>query len=192
MPLSLGKMFNRNYNIRLPFLDGFYDIGIFYNTKSPFLLFSVDGDFCDSSTKTISKSVKINMFKNIEASLFCSSFLELHNYKSQSLDIMNQFKEIKNDSLCDINFIMNENLILTKHSVNNSIYFDQLILYGFALSAYTNEFIFLLSERQFINLKYKCKIVRTSGIQISTTSALEMIERNTKLVENEFLKPMEN
>ena len=38
--LVLGKSLNRNYNIRLPLLDG-YNIGIFYNTKSPFLLFSI-------------------------------------------------------------------------------------------------------------------------------------------------------
>ena len=42
MALKLGKSFDRNYNIRIPFLTGFYDIGIFFNKKSTFLLFSVD------------------------------------------------------------------------------------------------------------------------------------------------------
>ena len=65
MSLQLGKTFNRNYVIRLPFLDGFYDIGLFYNNKSSFLLFSVDSDFSKSKNKELSRSIKVNMFKNI-------------------------------------------------------------------------------------------------------------------------------
>ena len=53
MALQLGKSFNRNYKIRLPFLDGFYDIGLFYNNKSSFLLFSVDSDFTQSKSKDL-------------------------------------------------------------------------------------------------------------------------------------------
>jgi len=89
MSLVLGKSLNRNYNIRLPFLDGFYNIGLFYNTKSPFLLFSVEPDISFSELK---HSVKVNMFKNVESSKFVETFLNLHNYKSYNLDIINQFK----------------------------------------------------------------------------------------------------
>ena len=28
MPLQLGKSFDRNYNVRVPFLDGYYNAGI--------------------------------------------------------------------------------------------------------------------------------------------------------------------
>ena len=83
MGLQLGKSFNRNYVLRIPFLDGFYDIGLFYNTKSSFLLFSVDSDFSQSMNKELKHNVKINMYKNIESSKFCETFLKLHNYKSQ-------------------------------------------------------------------------------------------------------------
>ena len=65
MSLTLGKSFNRNYRLRIPFLDGYYDIGVFFNKKSTLLLFSIDPVFHESEFK---HSVKVNMFKNLESS----------------------------------------------------------------------------------------------------------------------------
>lgn len=173
MSLVLGKSLNRNYNIRLPFLDGFYNIGLFYNTKSPFLLFSVEPDIAFSELK---HSVKVNMFKNVESSRFVETFLNLHNYKSYNLDIINQFKEIKPDYTNDINFILNENLILSKVQVEDNTYLDQLVLYGLTLTTYSTEMIFLIAERQNIVAKLRKKVVRTTAIQISTIGAMNMVD----------------
>ena len=89
--LSLGKSFNRNYNLRIPFYGGFYNIGIFFNDNSTFLLFSVNSDFSESK-HNLADNIKVNMFKNIESSKFCETFLNLHNYQGVNLDIINQFK----------------------------------------------------------------------------------------------------
>ena len=62
--LTLGKSLNRNYNLRLSFLDGYYNIGLFFNNKSTFLLFSVDSDFSQSESTELKENIKINMFKN--------------------------------------------------------------------------------------------------------------------------------
>ena len=48
MSLKLGKSFNRNYSLRIPFMKGFYNIGIYFDKKSTFLLFSIKPDFYDS------------------------------------------------------------------------------------------------------------------------------------------------
>ena len=116
------------------------------------------------------------MFKNIESSKFCETFLNLHNYKSGSLDIVNQFKEIKSDYTLDVNFLFNETLTMSKIVTDTSTYYDSLNLYCFTLSAYMNEFFFLIAERQNIIPKLQKKIVRSSGIQISTSSSLELID----------------
>ena len=84
MSLKLGKSFNRSYNIRIPILDGHYNIGIYFDKKSTFLLFRVDPDFSDSSFK---HNIKINMYKNLESSKFCETFIKLHNYRKNTLDI---------------------------------------------------------------------------------------------------------
>lgn len=176
MSLQLGRSFNRNYKIRLQFLDGFYDVGLFYNNKSSFLLFSVDSDFTQSKSKELKHSVKINMFKNIESSKFSETFLNLHSYRSQTLDIINQFKEIKPDYTNDVNFLFNESLTMSKIVVDNSVFYDTLNLYCFTLTSYSNEFLFMIAERQNIISKLQKKVVRSSAIQIATTPALDLID----------------
>jgi hypothetical protein len=174
--LQLGKSFNRNYKIRLPFLDGFYDVGLFYNNKSSFLLFSVDSDFTQSKSKDLKRSIKVAMFKNIESSKFCETFLNLHSYRNQSLDIINQFKEIKPEYTNDVNFLFNESVTMSKIVVDNSSFYDSLNLYCFTLSAYMNEYVFLIAERQNIISKLQKKVVRSSAIQIATTSSIDLID----------------
>jgi hypothetical protein len=173
MGLTLGKSFDRNYNIRIPFLNGFYNIGIYFSKKSTFLLFSVDPDF--SIETEHKRSIKINMFKNLESSKFCETFLNLHNFRKNNLDIMNQFDNIKPDYYQDISFIFNETLKLSKVEVNGKDIFDLLNIYAFTMNSYIGEFVFIITERHNIVKKLNKKIVRTSGIQLSTTSSLEML-----------------
>lgn len=171
MSLKLGKSFDRNYNIRLPFMNGYYDIGIYFNRKSTFLLFSVD-----SGTGGEGQGVKINMFKNLESSKFCETFLDLHNYRKNTLDILNQFKAIKPEYFHELSFIFNETITLAKVEIDDDrTLFDCLNIYGFTLNSYLNEFIYIITERQNIVKKLNRKIVRTSGLQIATGSALKML-----------------
>jgi hypothetical protein len=116
------------------------------------------------------------MFKNIESSRFVETFLNLHNYRSQSLDIVNQFKEIKPDYTLDINFLFNENIILSKIRVKDNDIFDSLNLYAFTISGCVNEFVFLVAERQNIISKLEKKVVRSSAIQLATKTSLDMID----------------
>ena len=173
MALTLGKSFDRNFVMRLPFLNGYYDIGTFYNKKSPFLLFRVDPSF---ETNPSMHGIKINMFKNLESSIFVETFLNLHNYSKSTLDIINQFKDIKADYYYDISFILNETIKFTKIEIGDRVLFDTLSLYGFTLTSYDSEFIFIIAERQNIIKKLEKKIVRTTGIQIATSRALSLLD----------------
>ena len=173
MSLTLGKLFDRNYIMRVPFLDGFYNIGTFFNKRSTNLLFSVEPDFDNSPTKS---GIKINMFKNLKSSKFTETFLNLHNFRKSTLDIVNQFENIKDDYAYEIGFILNETLKLSKVEVNDKPLYDVLNLYGFTLTSYNNEFIFIIAERQNILKKLGKKMVRTTGIQIGTSSALSLLE----------------
>ena len=172
MALTLGKSFNRNYRLRVPFLDGDYDIGVFFSKNSSLLLFSIDPIFYGSEFK---HNVKVNMFKNLESSKFCETFLNLHNYRKSTLDISNQFENIKPEYYSDLSFVFNESLTLSKVEVGDRTFFDQLNIYGFTMNSHINEFLFVLTERHNIVKKLGKKIVRTSGLQIATTPALEML-----------------
>ena len=173
MSLKLGKTFNRSYNLRVPITDGYYNIGIFFDSKSTFLLFRVDPDFSNTSFK---HNVKVNMFKNLESSKFCETFIDLHNYRKSTLDISNQFDKIKDTYTHDISFILNETILLTKVELFDREVFDTLNIYGFTLNSYTDEFLFLITERHNIVKRLGKKIVRTSGLQIATNPALDMLD----------------
>jgi hypothetical protein len=174
MSLKLGKSFDRNYNIRLPFLNSHYDIGIFFNRKSTFLLFSVNHGLKGADLDGY--GIKVKMFKNIESSTFCETFLDLHNYRKNTLDIVNQFKNIKPEYYHEISFVMNETLNLSKIVIDDDrTLFDCMNIYGFTLNSFLNEYIFIITERHNIIKKMNRKIVRTSGIQIATGSALKML-----------------
>lgn len=174
MGLKLGKSFDRNYNLRLPFMNGHYDISIFFNRKSTFLLFGVEPGLRGSDSE--GQGVKVNMYKNLESSKFCETFLDLHNYRKNTLDILNQFKAIKPEYYHEVSFILNETLTLAKVEIDDErTLFDCLNIYGFTLNSYLNEFIYIITERQNIVKKLNRKIVRTSGLQIATGSALKML-----------------
>jgi len=172
MTLSLGKLFDRNYNMRIPFLDGYYNIGTFFNKRSTNLLFSVEPEF---ENINVSHGIKINMFKNLTSSKFVETFLNLHNFRKNTLDITNQFQNIKDDYSYEISFILNETLKLSKVDIDGKDLYDVLNLYGFTITSYSNEFVFIIAERQNILKKLGKKIVRTTGIQISTSAALGLL-----------------
>ncbi len=175
MSLTLGKSLDRNYSLRVSLLNSFFNIGIFFNSKSPFLLFRVDNDPSENNYENKINSYKINTFKNIESSLFCETFLDLYSFRNNSLDISNQFNKIKDYYINDITHIINENIILSKITYNDSIFYDQLIIYGFTLTIYDDQYLFILTERQNIISKLKRKVVRTSGLQIASSDALSII-----------------
>jgi len=174
MALTLGKALDRCYNLRIPFLDGYYNIGVFFNRRSTFLLFSVDPDF--PRKKTIERSPKISMFKNLESSRFAETFLELHNYRSNNLDILNQFQTVRPEYYHDVNTVLNETISVAKIELDDRTLYDTLTIYGLCLTAYTNEFIFLIAERQSIVRKLQKKIVRTTAMQIATTPGIALLD----------------
>jgi len=175
MSLKLGKSFNRSYNIRIPFMKGFYNIGLYFDKKSTFLLFRVDPDFSDAQEHE--RGIKINMFKNLESSKFCETFLDLHNYRKSTLDISNQFEKIKDEYTHDISFVLNETITLSKIELDeNRTIYDSLNIYGFSLNSYNDEFLFLITERHNVLKRLKKKVVRTSGLQIATNPALSLLD----------------
>jgi hypothetical protein len=116
------------------------------------------------------------MYKNLASSKFCETFIKLHNFKKQTLDIINQFDAIKPEYQSDISFLMNETIILSKIEVNDKELLDLLNIYVFTLNPYQNEFIFLLTERHNILKRLGKKVVRTSGLQIATPSSLQLLD----------------
>ena len=116
------------------------------------------------------------MFKNLESSKFCETFIKLHNYRKNTLDISNQFEKIKDEYTHDVSFILNETITLSKLELHDKDVFDTLNIYGFTLNSFIDEYIFIITERHSVMKRLGKKIVRTSGLQIATTPALNMLD----------------
>ena len=185
MSLTLGKSLNRLYSLRLPFLDSYYNINIFFNKKSTFLLFSVEPNF--QTDVNTNYGIKINMFKNLQSSKFCETFLTTHNYKGSRLDIVNQFESIREEHASNINFIFNESINLSKINIEDKVFYDVLSIYGLTFEAYSNEFIFIIAERQNIIQRLNKKIVRTTAVQVGTSNSLGLLSEfyNDSKIEKE-------
>jgi len=187
MPINLGKNLNRCYQIQLPFVNYYYIINIYFNKKSTLLLFSTQPQFLNNDQPEHS-GIEVRMFKNLSSSKFCEVFLKLNSYKSSTLDILNQFDGVNNKYIHYINYLFNEIIDLSKISIKNENsdkfkYFkDKLSITGFTIDSCQNNFIFVLAERQ--NIILNKKIVRTSGIQISTFDSLNFL--------SDFYKNMKN
>lgn len=188
MSLTLGKQFDRNYNLRIPFLNTFYNIYVYFSKKSPLVLYNIDQD----SKSEIDKSVSIRMFKNLTGSVFCDTFLNLHDYRKNNLDIVNQFHDVKSEFSSDILFVCNESINLTKVDVGDRVLFDTITIYGFTLASYINEYVFVVTERQHINQNLNKKIVRTTGIELGTNESLEFIKDINNRVKNDGVLGINN
>lgn len=171
--LRLGKKLNRTYGIRLPFNNGFYNITVFFDKSSTFALYSIDSDFTESDEVP----GNIIMFKNIEASKFCDVFLNLHNFKKETLDIVNQFDSIKPDYTGDVTMVLNETITLSKIKVQDRELYDTMNLYGFTILPYVEEFFFLISERHSIMRRLGKKVVRTTAMQVSTKNTTNVLDQ---------------
>jgi hypothetical protein len=172
--LRLGKDLDRCYSMRIPFLDGYYKIDIFFNKNNSFLLFGAEQELQNKHAL-----VTLKTYKNIKSSKFIETFLELHNFHSDSLDIVDQYKNINELYINDIQNTINENIVLFKHSDKNNdkIFYDCLVLYGFTFITYPKDFIFLIAERQSISKKLQKKFVRSTAIQIATKKTLELLDQ---------------
>ena len=181
MSLKLGKSFNRSYQLRLSILNGFYNISLYFDKRSTFLLFKVDPDFSEAELK---QNLIVNMYKNLESSRFCETFVKLHNYRKNTLDICNQFDKVQDEFTHEVSFILNETITLAKVELDEGKeIFDTLNIYCLTMNSYINEFIFFIAERHNIQKRLGKKIVRTSGIQIASPRSLEYLNE----VHEEFL-----
>ena len=173
MSLTLGKTFDRKYDIRVPFIAGYYNISVFFSKKSSFVLFGIEPDFSRDNEQKY--GIKINMFKNLISSRFAEVFLDLHTYNKNNLDIINQFNRVKVGSEGEVSPIFNETITLMKSNINGKDVYDTITLYGFTMTCYPSDFIYVLAERQNIIRKLNKKIVRTTSLQIATSPAAQSL-----------------
>ncbi len=168
--LTFGNKLNRSYTMYLPFNENYISVSVYFSKTNTFIGFKPD-----SKTQELCSlhNCNITTYKDLSKSLFATTFLDIKDFKSDNLDIRQQFCNILKPHSDIIQYINNESIKLSKVTTNNGTFDSLLYIYGFTFTDYQYEFVYLLAERQHIDTVLNKKLVRTSSIQISTKDCLD-------------------
>jgi hypothetical protein len=179
--LVLGSKLNRLYTLYLPFNGDYCEIGVIFNKSNTFIGFNLDSR---TYNMVRNEQIKSSIFQEINQSAFATTFLDLRDYRSRTLDIKQQFNNIQPQFKDQIQYETNETIKLSKIQIKEKIFESCLFIYIFKFVDFGNEFIYCLCERQHIDVVMNKKIVRTAGVQLCTNDRYEeltdMIEANNK------------
>jgi hypothetical protein len=116
------------------------------------------------------------IYKDLKQSSFATTFLDIQDFQSPTLDIKNQFSNIKQDYRDRVQYVTNESIKLAKFPSphdKSKTFESVLYLYTFRFSDYDDNFLYFLAERQHIDQALGRKLVRTMSIQVCTNQCLE-------------------
>lgn len=170
----LNDKFNREYTLKLKFLNRDCELSVFFNKNNLYTAFSLDQATYEKNKKKSNSSI---IFFDLNKSLFAKTFLDLKNFSTNNIDIKNQYSSIYSQHRDIVSREFYENIVLdtTKVSWHNQLQDNSIKLNIFRLSLYESDFLFLLCERQLIDPVLGKKIIRTSGYQLSNDNAIKYI-----------------
>lgn len=169
--LTFGTKLNRSYSLYLPFAGKYESITIYFHKGNTSIGFKPDHNLQELSKNG---NISITMYKDLKKSTFASTFLDIKDFTSDTLNIKNQFSNVLDPFKEKIQYIANESIKLSKFEIDDGkkVLENLLYVYTFTFTDYDNEYLFVLAERQHIDTLLCKKFVRTSGIQISTLDCL--------------------
>jgi len=175
--LNFGSKVNRSYSLYLKFLEDYITVTAFFNKTNTFIGFTTDHKISNLCKED---KVKSHIYTDLKQSSFATTFLDIKDFKSNNLDIRCQFSNVLEKYRDRITYVANESVKLAKYpnpshpekSLESSVYF-----YVLTFSDYSDEFLYVLVERQHIDISLAKKLVRTSSIQIATPDCLEDLSK---------------
>ena len=155
----LNDKFNREYTLKLKFLNRDCELSVFFNKNNLYTAFSLDQATYEKNKKKSNSSI---IFFDLNKSLFAKTFLDLKNFNTNNIDIKNQYSSIYSQHRDIVSREFYENIVLdtTKVSWHNQLQDNSIKLNIFRLSLYESDFLFLLCERQLIDPVLGKKIIR--------------------------------
>lgn len=158
---------DRAYCFKLNFENKESDLTIFYNSNNLFTSFALDQCTYERIKR---KGYSVGIFFDLDKSLFAKSFLDLKNFKTNSLDIKNQYSGILPQHKGIIQCDFSEKIVCNTSKVTWDRFPQEnsLTVNLFRLSLYEQDFFYVLTQRQVIDNILGKKLVRTSAYQIET------------------------
>lgn len=170
MSITFGNKVNRSFSMYVPFNGDNVSFKVFFHKTNTYLGFTTDHSL---SNMVRNGEAATHIYRDLNQSSFASTFLDIRNFSSPNLDIRCQFSNVLEQYREKIQYLSNETIKLAKYSnpKNPKKTFESLLyIYAFGFSDYPDDFLYILAERQHIDLFLNKKLVRTSALQISTKS----------------------
>lgn len=175
----IDSRYNRAYCLKFRFENNESDLSIFYNKENTYTAFNLDQTTYE---RTKRKGYSTAIFFDLNKSLFSETFLDLRNFKTQSIDVRNQYCGILPQHRNIIQCEFTEKIILGTSKVtwdkvpqNNSLTISLL-----RLSLYEESFIYVVCERQLIDPVMGRKIIRTSSYQLENDETRKYVTTAAK------------
>lgn len=172
--IRLGNKYNRSYDLYFQYRRDHFLLNILFNRNNLYTAFNVD----KPTYQTIKNSdARIDMFFDIHKSLFCDTYLELRDLKTQTIDIKNQYHSILPEFRSIVRCEMNETIQIEKNITQNNSFENVVNINVFRFVSHGTDFLYCLIERIHSDQTTKKKVGRTAGFQITTRDAyLYMVE----------------
>ena len=182
---TLGNKLNRSYDLYVPFMDSNCEISIIFNKSNSFLGFNLDHK---NYIKSRNNELHSSIYQDLNKSVFATSFLDIRNFRSKTLDIKQQFHNILPDYRDTIHYETNETIKLSKVTTKKGDFESCLYVYIFRYTNFDNNFLYCLAERQHIDSVLDKKIVRTCAIQLASNECYEDMASIVESVNRKYVK----
>lgn len=163
--IRLGNKYNRSYDLYFQFRRDYFLLNVLFNRNNLYAAFNMDKPTYQSVKNSDSR---VDMFFDVHKSLFCDTFLELRDIKTETIDIKNQYHNILPEFRGIIQCEMNERIELEKNITQVNFFENAVDIHVFRFNLQKTNFLYCLIERVHTDNTTKKKIGRTAGFQITS------------------------
>ena len=143
-----------------------------HDKKTPGLQFQM----CNDGNVLELKQLKVQMFRNLDTSDFCKTFLNLESAKDQRRDVRCKFNGVR--PIYEKNLIAFSQEKYDFHvSSKSKPPINYMTVTGFKLQDSDNDLLFYMVQRKCFNDITKTHILRSAGLQIATNYGMECLNK---------------
>lgn len=145
---------------------------VLFHKMTSALQFQIDS----SSSILKNKEVSVKMFRNLEVCKFCNTFFDLETVSNDRCDFRCKFLNCKGHMQKYLVEFMKEKMDL--HVVNSDRSTQNYIMVqGWKILDLGDDLLFFFVQRRCYNNVTRTNVIRTAGLQFSTDSSLEILDK---------------
>lgn len=176
--LNLITTLNRSIVISTMFQGLPFAFGIMHHQKTSGLQFQYN-----LTHEAAKKDIRVNMFRNLETSMFCNVFCKFENVSSDRYDFRSKFSEFNENYSENVITFLKEYYDFQHHPTKSTSK-NYMNVYGWKVHGIEDDLAFYFIQRKCYHPINKVDIIRTAGLQISTPAGLSGL--------NNYFKDMES